>query len=165
MTLNNLSRHIRLIVRGELLMLQAKLSFAMKRSAFVGLALLFAGLGLVFINMGLFAWLLPLWGPVWTPAGLGLINLALAAVALAIATFVKPGPEMALAEEIRNMAADSPRCGDAFGRTDRGSRGRARGGAGRRGIRRQGFRIACMRCGVPARRRRGFPFGTRYPWT
>ena len=57
--------------------------------------------------MGLFAWLSPLWGPVWTPAGLGLINLALAAAALAIAAVVKPGPEMALAEEIRNMAADS----------------------------------------------------------
>ena len=82
MNFNNLSRHIRLIVRGELLMLQAKLAFAMKRSAFVGFALLFAGLGLVFINMGLFAWLSPLWGTVWTPAGLGLINLALAGLAL-----------------------------------------------------------------------------------
>lgn len=107
MNFNNLSRHIRLIVRGELLLLQAKLAFAMKRSAFVGFALLFAGLGLVFINIGIYAWLLPQWGAVWTPAGLGLINLALAAVALAIAAFVKPGPEMALAEEIRNMAADS----------------------------------------------------------
>jgi hypothetical protein len=107
MNFNTLSRHIRLIMRGELLMLQAKLAFAMKRSAFVGFALLFAGLGLVFVNIGLFAWLQPLWGPVWTPAGLGLINLALAVAALAIAAVVKPGPEMALAEEIRNMAADS----------------------------------------------------------
>ena len=107
MNLNNLSRHIRLIVRGELLLLQAKLAFAMKRSAFVGFALLFSGLGLVFINIGVYAWLLPMWGAVWTPAGLGLINLALAAAALAVAAFVKPGPEMALAEEIRNMAADS----------------------------------------------------------
>lgn len=107
MNFNNLTRHIRLIVRGELLMLQAKLAFAMKRGTYVGFALLFAGLGLVFVNMGLFAWLSPMWGPVWTPAGLGLINLALAAGALAIAAFVKPGPDMALAEEIRNMAAES----------------------------------------------------------
>ncbi|MCA3554070.1 hypothetical protein [Aestuariivirga sp.] len=107
MNLNSFSRHIRLILRGEVLLVQARLAFAMKRSAFLGFALLFAGLGFVFINMGLFVWLSPLWGPVWTPAGLGLINLALAAAALAIAAFVKPGPEMALAEEIRNMAADS----------------------------------------------------------
>ena len=107
MNFNNVSRHIRLIVRGELLMLQAKAAFAMKRAVFVAFALVLAGLGLVFVNMGLFAWLSPLWGPVWTPAGLGLINLALAAAALLVAAFVKPGPEMALAEEIRNMAADS----------------------------------------------------------
>lgn len=107
MNFNNLSRHIRLIVRGELLLLQAKLAFALKRSAFVGFALLFAGLGLVFLNIGVYAWLLPVWGAVWTPAGLGLINLALAAAALVIAAVVKPGPDMALAEEIRNMAAES----------------------------------------------------------
>lgn len=107
MNFNALSRHIRLIMRGELLLVQAKLAFAMKRSAFVGFALLFAGLGLVFLNIGVYAWLLPLWGAVWTPLGLGLINLALAAAALAIAAVVRPGPEMALAEEIRNMAAES----------------------------------------------------------
>lgn len=107
MNLNNLSRHIRLIIRGEVLMLQAKLAFALKRSVFVGFALLFAGLGLVFVNMGLFAWLQPLWGPVWTPAGLGLINIGLAVLALAIAAFVKPGADMALAAEIRDMAAES----------------------------------------------------------
>lgn len=107
MNFNNLSRHIRLIVRGELLLVQAKLAFAMRRSLFVVFALVFAALGLVFLNMGVFAWLSPLWGPVWTPAGLGLINIALAAGAFAIAAVLKPGPEMALAEEIRNMAADS----------------------------------------------------------
>mgnify|MGYP000873808292 CR=1 FL=1 len=70
-------------------------------------ALVFAALGLVFVNVGIYSWLSPLWGPVWTPLGLGLINIALAAVALLLAASLKPGPEMALAEEIRNMAADS----------------------------------------------------------
>ena len=44
MNFNSLSRHIRLVMRGELLLLQAKLGFALKRSAYVGFALLFAGL-------------------------------------------------------------------------------------------------------------------------
>jgi hypothetical protein len=107
MTMQHLSRHVRLVIRGEVLAVQAKLAFAMRRTLFVGLALLFAGLGLVFLNVGLFAFLSPLWGPVWTPAGLGLINIALAILALAIAAVMKPGPELALAEEIRNMAGES----------------------------------------------------------
>lgn len=106
MNLHHLSRHARLIIRGEVLAVQAKLAFLMRRALFAGLALLFAGLGLVFVNMGLFAFLTPLWGPVWTPAGLGLVNIALALVALAFAAAMKPGPELALAEEIRNMAGE-----------------------------------------------------------
>ncbi len=106
MNLHQVSRHVRLIIRGEVLAIQAKLAFAMRRTVFAGLALLFAGLGVVFVNIGLFAYLGPLWGPVWTPVGLGLINMALAAIALAIAAAMKPGPELALAEEIRNMAGE-----------------------------------------------------------
>lgn len=106
-TLNTLSRHVRLIIRGEMLAVQAKLAFTLRRSLFAAFALLFAGLGLVFVNIGLFAYLTPLWGPVWTPMGLGLINIALAMLALVIAAMLKPGPELALAEEIRNMAGES----------------------------------------------------------
>jgi hypothetical protein len=106
MNLQHLSRHVRLIIRGEVLAVQAKLAFAMRRTLFAALALLFAGLGIVFVNIGLFAYLGPLWGPVWTPVGLGLINIALALAALAFAATMKPGPELALAEEIRNMAGE-----------------------------------------------------------
>ncbi len=106
MNLHHLSRHVRLIVRGEMLAVQAKLAFAMRRMLFAGFALLFAGLGLIFVNIGLFAFLTPLWGPVWTPIGLGFINFLLALVALAFAAAIKPGPELALAEEIRTMAGE-----------------------------------------------------------
>lgn len=104
MNLQKLSRDVRLAVRGEMLVVQAKLAFTMRRSVIAALALLFAGLGIVFVNIGLFAFLGPLWGPVWTPVGLGLINIALALLAAGYAAVMKPGPELALAEEIRNMA-------------------------------------------------------------
>lgn len=104
MNLQKLSRDVRLVVRGEVLVAQAKLAFAMKRSLFAALALLFAGLGFVFVNIGLYEFLEPLWGPVWTPVGLGLINMALALAAIGYAAVMKPGPELALAEEIRNLA-------------------------------------------------------------
>ena len=46
--------------------------------------------------------------PAWADIVLmPLINIALAVAALVLAALIKPGPEMALAEEIRNMAAQS----------------------------------------------------------
>lgn len=107
MNIQNLSRHVRLVIRGEILVAQAKLAHAMRRGTFLAFALLFAGLGLVFINIGLYEFLLPLWGTVWTPVGLGLINAALAVAALLIAATLKPGAELAMAEEIRAMAGQS----------------------------------------------------------
>ena len=104
MNLQKLSRDVRLAVRGEMLVAQAKLAFATRRALFAALALLFAGLGIVFVNIGLFAFLDPLWGPVWTPIGLGLINILLALAAVGYAAVMKPGPDLALAEEIRNLA-------------------------------------------------------------
>lgn len=111
MNLQHMTRQVRLIVRGEMLMVQAKLAFATRRALVAGLALLFAGVGLVFVNIGLYAVLTPLWGAVWTPLGLGLINLALALAALALAAAMKPGPELALAEDIRNMASEQLEAG------------------------------------------------------
>lgn len=107
MSMTTLSRQLRLMLRGEILVIKAELAFVARRGALLAFALLFAGLGLVFVNIGLYAWLSPYWGPVWTPAGLGLINVALAALALVMAAVAKPGPELQLAEEIRDMAGET----------------------------------------------------------
>ena len=107
MNLHNISRHGRIFIRGELLAVQAKLAFAMRRTALLSLALVFLALGMILINIGLYAYLQPLWGPVWAPAGLGLINVALAGLAILVASIMKPGPELAMAEELRNMAGDA----------------------------------------------------------
>jgi hypothetical protein len=106
MGMQNLPRQIRLMMRGEMLALQARLAFTLRRTLLAAVALLFAGLGLVFVNIGVYAALTPLWGPVWTPLGLGLINMALALAALGLAAILRPGPEAKLAEEIRNMAGE-----------------------------------------------------------
>ena len=107
MSMTTLSRHLRLVLRGEILVIKAEVAFAARRAAMLAFALLFAGLGLVFLNMGLYAWLSPYWGPVWTPVGLGLINVALALAALLVAALAKPGPDFQLAEEIRDMAGET----------------------------------------------------------
>ena len=107
MNLQNLSRHVRLIVRAENLMIQTKLAFVMRRSLLIGVALMMAGIGAVFINISLFAYLSPLWGPVLAPMGLGLINIVLALGALVAAVTLKPGPELVLAAELRRLASES----------------------------------------------------------
>ena len=62
-------------------------------------------LGPVFVNMALFNYLESAWGPVWTPFALGLVNFALAIPVLLIAASAKPGPELAMAEDLRKAAA------------------------------------------------------------
>ena len=96
---------------------------------FLGLlTLLFVGLKLAGVIGWSWWWVLaPLWGPVGTPAGLGLLNVALAGVAFLAAASMKPGPELALAEEMRNIAGQSleeeirsqPLMGAALGGPDR----------------------------------------------
>jgi hypothetical protein len=107
MNVQNLSRHLRLIGRAELLAIHAKLDFVIRRTLLISVALLIAGIGVVFVNIGLFTYLNPLWGPVWAPMGLGLINIVLALGALLAAAMLKPGPELALAEELRSLAGES----------------------------------------------------------
>jgi hypothetical protein len=107
MTMQTVSRHLRLIARAELLTIQAKVAFVMRRTLLISLALLVAGIGVVFVNIGLFAYLSPLWGAVWAPMGLGLINIALALAALLAAAMLRPGPELVLAEELRSLAGES----------------------------------------------------------
>ena len=99
-----LIRHARILLRSELLAAQARLSHVLRKGSFAACALLFLGIGVVFLNIGLYAWLLPYWGAVWTPIGLGLLNFALAALATVLALVVRPGPELALAEEMRSLS-------------------------------------------------------------
>lgn len=64
-----------------------------------------AGLiGFAFFNLALFEYLQSLWGPIGAPLAIGLGNIVCAAGFLLWAKMVKPGPELALAEDLRNLA-------------------------------------------------------------
>jgi hypothetical protein len=56
------------------------------------------------LNLAFYAALESLWGPVWTPLALGVIDLGLAALAVLVAALRKPGPELTVAEEMRSLA-------------------------------------------------------------
>lgn len=98
-------RSARLYVKVELLIAQIRLRNEVRRIALIAFAAVLALLGIGLINMALFAALESLWGPVWTPLALGLFDFALAGLALLVAATRHPGPELAMAEDMRDMTA------------------------------------------------------------
>ncbi len=105
MNLQSLARNARLYARAEGLVAEIRLRLLVRKLVLSVLAVAVALLGLVFVNIALFNYLVSAWGPVWTPLALGLVNFALAVPVLLIAASAKPGPELAMAEDLRKAAA------------------------------------------------------------
>ena len=105
MNLQSLARNARLYARSEGLVAEIRLRLLARKLALSVLAVAISLLGLVFVNLALFNYLETAWGPVWTPLALGLANLALAVPVLLFASTAKPGPELAMAEDLRKAAA------------------------------------------------------------
>jgi hypothetical protein len=111
MNVQTIVRQARLYVRAETLIAEVRFRIYLRKIALATVALSVALLGFVMLNIAMFAYLQSLWGPVWTPLALGLADLTLAAIAIAAAFATKPGPELALAEELRKSSAASLEAG------------------------------------------------------
>jgi hypothetical protein len=96
MNLQSLARNARLYARAEGLVAEIRLRLVVRKLVLSVLA--------VAVSL-LFNYLVSTWGPVWTPLALGLVNFALAVPVLLIASSAKPGPELAMAEDLRKAAA------------------------------------------------------------
>lgn len=107
MTLSHLTRAARLYLRAELMTARIRMRSEAQRLMLLALAGGLALLALILVNVALYAALLSVWGPVWTPLALGLADLMLAGLALLAASRQKPGPELAVAEEIRALAGEA----------------------------------------------------------
>jgi hypothetical protein len=106
MSISSFTSLARLAIRAEVLAVEARIGHAMRRIPLVVFGTVLAGTGLVLINAGVYAALTPLWGPIWAPVTLGLFNIALGLLTFLVAVILKPGPGMALADELRKMAGD-----------------------------------------------------------
>jgi hypothetical protein len=106
MSISSFTRLARLAIRAEVLAVEARIGHAMRWIPLVVFGAVLIGAGLVLINVGVYAALTPLWGPVWAPVALGLFNVALGLLAFLVAVLLKPGAGMALADELRKMAAE-----------------------------------------------------------
>ena len=105
MNIQSLAKNTQLYVRAEVLVAEIKLRLYFRKLAFAVFAVAVALLGLALLNLSLFHALEIAWGPIWTPLILGLANFALALIALLIAAAAKPGPELAMAEDLRKLSA------------------------------------------------------------
>jgi len=121
MNISGLPRNARLYLRAESLSAQLRLRAVCLKVVFLVVALAFALFAFVLLNMGLFAWLTPMWGPVWTPAGLGLINLGVALLFVLAAMGTKLGSDFNAVQAMRAAALDqleddlTPRASDIPG--------------------------------------------------
>ena len=107
MNIQALSKSARLYARAEAMAAGIRLRLLMRKLILVLSATSIAVLGLVLINLGIFRGLETVWGPVWTPLALGFGNLLLAAVIFLMAAFLKPGRDLAMAEDLSKLAAQA----------------------------------------------------------
>ncbi len=105
MNIQSLAKNTQLYLRTEVLVAEIKLRFYFRKLALAVFAVAVALMGLALINLSLFHALETAWGPIWTPLMLGLANFALALIAALIAAVAKPGPELAMAEDLRKVSA------------------------------------------------------------
>lgn len=107
MNIGNLAKTARLYARSEAMVAEIMLRAFGRRLTFTIIAILSGMMGLAFLNVAAYVYLLSLWGPEWTPLAIGLANLVIAAIAIVIGGVAHPGPELAMAKELRDAASQN----------------------------------------------------------
>jgi hypothetical protein len=104
MNLLPLVRNARLYARAETIAAEIRLRLLARKLVLLFMAAAVALFGLALVNLALFNAIEIAWGPVWTPLLLGAVNLVLAALVFLLAVLRRPGPELAVAEDLRKAA-------------------------------------------------------------
>ncbi len=107
MNIKSLSEKARLCVRSEAMIAEILVASYVRKIALSCLAILTTLTGLVFLNIAAFAYLQTLWGPVLTPFVIGLGNFILAGLSLAMMALMQPGPDLAMARELRRLSINT----------------------------------------------------------
>jgi len=102
--MDNLVRNLRVLWRAESIIADIRFRQMMTRSSMRGIAALLGAFAFLMGNLALFFALEQAWGAIWAAALIGLANLLLAIILLAMAERSRPGREMELALEVRNTA-------------------------------------------------------------
>jgi len=99
-----LTSHLRMAWRAEAIILEAGLSQAVRRAGLIALAGLIGAFGLAALDAAAFLALTPIWGSALAMGAVGLADLAVAGISLAIASRKVKSPQIKIAEELRDQA-------------------------------------------------------------
>jgi hypothetical protein len=102
MNFEHISKHLRLYARSMGLIAEIRLSAQLRKSLLGIFAAGMAVFGLAMINFGLYHALTAIWGEIWTPLAIGCGDLAVAGLAVWLASRMRYGRELQLAEELRD---------------------------------------------------------------
>ena len=113
-----LARHLRTAWRAERIVAEIRLANALRRAGLAAVAIVLALFALAMLNVAAFLGLRDVAGDAWAALAVGGADLALAGIALALATIGRTDRELALAIELRSAAlaaaaADVRGLGDA----------------------------------------------------
>lgn len=105
--MDNVVRNLRVLWRAESIIADIRLRQLVARSGLRAAAAFLGLFAFLMANLAVFFALQEIWGSIWAAAAVGGVNFVLALVLLMIAERMKPGREMDLALEVRNMALQS----------------------------------------------------------
>lgn len=105
--IDNLVRDLQVLRKADFLIAKTWLTVLARRMGLFACAALIAAFGLGMANVAGFYALQAAVGPAWAAAILAAADLAIAAIVLTIGANSRPGPELDLAFEVRNMALDA----------------------------------------------------------
>ena len=105
--IDHLLRDFQVLRKADLLIAKIWLNFLVRRVGLFAFACLIALFGLAMGNLAGFYALQTAYGPVLAAVMVALLDLAIAAVVLLVATKSRPGPELDLAFEVRTMAVNA----------------------------------------------------------
>ena len=99
-------RSLKLLWRSERMLAEQQLKIATGRLVLVAVSALVGLFGLGTLDFAAFFAIEPHWGAAGAALTVGLVNLALAAAVIVYAGTLKPGPELEMVKETRDMALD-----------------------------------------------------------
>ncbi len=102
--MENFMRSLKLLWRSERLLAEHQLKLGTQRIVFIALAALVAVFGLAMLSMAAFFALVPYWGHALAALVVGGTDFILAAVLVIYAGSLKPGKEVEMVTEVRDMA-------------------------------------------------------------